>query len=234
MLFSIQNNLMVVCHTCYTRPQLLLSWWLVFKRRHSQCQLWHAFNYSCHHSKPKESRKTCLLLKRLQLAEKKKDLDGTVSGSFPAFSHGRVTQDYEPPKSLPHSQNEKIYPLTAEWIEEQYGGSILNPNVMLQAPLLLFLHFFLSTHPTGAMWALRFTAWLKGHRGTRKAPRGEAGVKEKRWYTRSEWSEQDLATCKSLFSSRCWCLNLSFLRLTCFSLHSPQLTVTLLTITQTC
>lgn len=78
----------------------------------------------------------------LQLAEKEKDLAGTMFGGFLAFSHGRLPQDYVPPKSLPHSQNEMIHPLTAEQTEEQFGGSILNPNVTLQAPLRLFLGFF--------------------------------------------------------------------------------------------
>lgn len=146
VLFSIQKNL----NSCLSRsphettapPQLMVS----LQGRCSPCQVWHAFNCSCHHSKPKESGKTCLLVKLLQLAEKEKDLAGTAFGGFLAFSHGRLPQDYEPPKNLPHSQNEMIHPLTAEQTEEQFGGSILNLNVMLQAPLLRFLYFFLSAH----------------------------------------------------------------------------------------
>jgi len=39
-----------------------------------------------------------------------------------------------------------IHLLTVEQTEEQFRGLILNPNVVLQALLLLFSYFFLSAH----------------------------------------------------------------------------------------
>lgn len=78
-----------------------------------------------------QSSKTCLLEKCLQLA-------GTAFEGFLTFSCGRLSQDLEPPKGLPHSQNKMIHPLIAELTKEQFGGSILNLSVMLQIPLLLF------------------------------------------------------------------------------------------------
>lgn len=123
---------MVVCHTCSTRPQPLLSWWLIFTEDTllAKCGTPSTTVSSQHVSEKRQNLFGC---ETLSADWERKGFGWDSAWGFPCLYTWNTTRGlYASHKimSLIHKIKWSIQ-WQQNWLQNSCGGSILNPNVTL-------------------------------------------------------------------------------------------------------